>query len=80
MSQITVNDRVYTIHKTYEAALGAVLCFMEPEDSGLTHTMILTPDGDWKFTGSNGAELKRFESNISDAIIALTEHYPICFS
>jgi hypothetical protein len=80
MSQITVNDRVYTINKTYEAELGVILCFIEPATSGVQHVMVLTPEGEWKFTGEKAGELKNIESCISDAIIRLTEDYPICYS
>ena len=79
MSQIIVNDRVYHIHKTYEAALGIVICFIEMRDSGAQYTMMLTPEGDWRFTGSHGDELQPIEHTISDAIKSLTE-YPICYS
>jgi hypothetical protein len=79
MSTITVNDRVYSIRKTYEAALGIVICFIEMQDSGEQYTMMLTPDGDWKFTGSHAAELKPIEANISNAIKTLTE-FSICYS
>lgn len=79
MLQITVNDRVYNIRKTYEAALGIVICFVEKIESGLQYTMILTPDGDWRFTGSHAAELEPIEQELSIAIKKLTE-YPICYS
>jgi hypothetical protein len=80
MSKIIVNNSVYTIYKTYEAALGIVLCFIQPQESGETHTLMLTPDGDWKFTGSQAGSLKDFEQTISNAIMKLTEDYPICYS
>jgi len=79
MSQITVNDRVYNIQKTYEAALGIVICFVERIDLGLQYTMMLTPEGDWRFTGSHAAELEPIEHELSTEIRKLTE-YPICYS
>lgn len=80
MSQIVINDCVYTITKTYEAALGIVLCFIEPEMAGMQHVMMLTPDGDWKFTGSKSDHLKNEEDSISDAIHKLSEQLPLCYS
>lgn len=80
MSQITVNNRVYNIHKTYEAALGIVVCFIEMNETGERYTMMLTPEGDWRFTGSQGAALKEYEQRISDEITRLTCDYPICYS
>lgn len=80
MSQITVNDCVYNIHKTYEAALGIVLCFIEVRGSGEQYTMILTPEGEWKFTGTHAKALQHNEQYFSEEIIKLTGDYSICLS
>ncbi len=80
MSQITVNERVYTLYKTYEAELGVILCFIELKDSGQTYTMMLTPEGEWKFTGTASEELIHNEGHISEAIQELTGSYQICYS
>ncbi len=79
MSTITVNDHVYSINKTYEAALGIVVCVIEMQGSGEQYTMMLTPDGDWKFTGHKAKDIMHMELTISNAIKKLTEH-PICYS
>ena len=80
MSQITVNDCVYNIHKTYEAALGIVVCFVELRESGEQYTMMQTPEGEWKFTGSHADALMHNEKHFSEAICKLTEEFPICLS
>lgn len=79
MSTITVNDNVYSIYKTYEAALGIVICFIQMQDSDEQYTMMLTPEGDWKFTGTRSKNILHMEANLSNAIKKLTEH-PICYS
>jgi hypothetical protein len=49
------------------------------QDSEEQYTMMLTPDGDWKFTGHKSRHIMHMEANLSNAIKKLTEH-PICYS
>ena len=79
MQEITVGGDLYQVDKSYEDKLGVVLCFLSREDEAESpEVMILTPEGDWRFTGSS--RLLAYEESISDDLIRLTEEPYLCYS